>query len=261
MAEKYRLAPLDLAELTPEQRSVADAILSGPRGGLRGPFEPWLRSPTLADRAQKLGEYCRFGNSLDKDLSELAILLTGKHFRAQFEFWAHARLAREAGLPDDIIEAVRKGKTPRFRRDTERAIYDLVTEYFATNRVSNATYKRAIEVLGEQGVVDVVGVVGYYSLVSMTLNVFQLELPAGEKAPLATPRASSAAAPKAVAKKAPGRKPGRKNAAAKKPVEKAAGKKTAARKAAGKTPMRGKVGKKPAAKKAPARKKAAKKHR
>jgi 4-carboxymuconolactone decarboxylase len=260
MAEKYRLAPLDLAELTPEQRSVADAILSGPRGGLRGPFEPWLRSPTLADRAQKLGEYCRFGNSLDKDLSELAILLTGKHFRAQFEFWAHARLAREAGLPDDIIEAVRKGKTPRFRRDTERAIYDLVTEYFATNRVSNATYKRAIEVLGEQGVVDVVGVVGYYSLVSMTLNVFQLELPAGEKAPLATPRAS-AAAPKAVAKKAPGRKPGRKNAAAKKPVEKAAGKKTAARKAAGKTPVRGKVGKKPAAKKAPARKKAAKKHR
>lgn len=202
MAEKYRLAPLDLAKLTPEQRAVADSIMSGPRGGLRGPFEPWLRSPVLADRAQKLGEYCRFSNSLPKDLSELAILLTGKHFRAQFEFWAHARLAQQAGLPDDIIEAVRLGKTPRFRRDVERVVYDVVTEYFATNRVSNATYKRAVATLGEQGLVDLVGVVGYYSLVSITLNVFQMELPAGEKEPLAAPRARKAAAKKPAAKKA-----------------------------------------------------------
>lgn len=206
MAEKYRLAPLDLAKLTPEQRAVADSIMSGPRGGLRGPFEPWLRSPVLADRAQKLGEYCRFSNSLPKDLSELAILLTGKRYRAQFEFWAHARLAQQAGLPDDIIEAVRLGKTPRFRRDVERVVYDVVTEYFTTNRVSDATYKRAIATLGEQGLVDLVGVVGYYSLVSITLNVFQMELPAGEKEPLAAPRAKKAAAKKPAAKKAPVRK-------------------------------------------------------
>ena len=140
MAEKYRLAPLDLARLTPEQRAVADAIVSGPRGGLRGPFEPWLRSPVLADRAQKLGEYCRFSSSLPKDLSELAILLTGKRYRAQFEFWAHVRLARQAGLPEDIIEAVRLGRTPRFRRESERVVYDVVTEYFTTNRVSDAAY-------------------------------------------------------------------------------------------------------------------------
>ena len=202
MAEKYRLAPLDLAKLTPEQRAVADAIMSGPRGGLRGPFEPWLRSPVLADRAQKLGEYCRFSSSLPKDLSELAILLTGKRYRSQFEFWAHMRLARQAGLPDDIIEAVRLGRTPKFRRDVERVVYDVVTEYFATNRVSDPTFKRAIEALGEQGLVDVVGTVGYYSLVSMTLNVFQMELPAGEKVPLAAPRAAKAA-PKPAAKKAP----------------------------------------------------------
>lgn len=219
MAEKYRLAPLDLAALTPEQRAVADSIMSGPRGGLRGPFEPWLRSPVLADRAQKLGEYCRFSNSLPRDLSELAILMTGKRYRSQFEFWAHARLGREAGLPDDIIEAVRLGRTPRFRRDAERVVYDLVTEYFATNRVTDATFKRAIDAFGEQGVVDLVGVVGYYSLVSMTLNVFQMELPAGEKIPLAAPRAPKSAqtpsirkaparvAPKRAAKKAPvGRK-------------------------------------------------------
>jgi 4-carboxymuconolactone decarboxylase len=205
MAEKYRLPPLDMARLTPEQRAVADAIISGPRGGLRGPFEPWLRSPVLADRAQKLGEYCRFSNSLPKDLAELAILMTGKRYRAQFEFWAHAQLAREAGLPDDIIEAVRLGKTPRFRRDSERAIYDVVSEYFATNRVSDATYRRAIDILGERGLVDLVGTVGYYSLVSMTLNVFQLELPPGEREPLAAPRTAKAAPAraKAAARKAP----------------------------------------------------------
>jgi len=205
MAEKYRLAPLDLAKLTPEQRAVADAIVSGPRGGLRGPFEPWLRSPVLADRAQKLGEYCRFSTSLPQDLSELAILLTGKRYRAQFEFWAHARLARQAGLPDDIVEAVRLGRAPKFRRDVERVVYDVVTEYFATNRVTDGTYRRAIDAIGEQGLVDLVGTVGYYSLVSITLNVFQLELPAGEKEPLAAPRATKAA-PRRAAKKAPARK-------------------------------------------------------
>src|SRR5262245_21674629 len=96
-----RLAPLDLAKLTPDQKKAADAIVAGPRGGLRGPFEPWLRRPELADRAQKLGEYCRFNNSLPADLSELAICLIGRHFKAQYEFYAHARLAKEAGLAPD----------------------------------------------------------------------------------------------------------------------------------------------------------------
>ena len=179
-----RLAPLDLEKLSPEQRAVADAIISGPRGGIRGPFESWLRSPELADRAQKLGEYCRFGTSLPRDLSEFVILLAGKHWKAQFEFWAHARLAREAGLPEDIIEAVRTGEQPALRNEAQRAAYALVTEYFATNRVSDATYARAVAELGERGVVDVVGVVGYYGLVSMTLNVFEVALPPGQPDPL-----------------------------------------------------------------------------
>lgn len=179
-----RLAPLDLDKLPPEQRAVADAIISGPRGGIRGPFESWLRSPELADRAQKLGEYCRFGTSLPRDLSEFAILLTGKHWKAQFEFWAHARLARDAGLPEDIIEAVRTGEQPAFRSEAQRAVYALVTEYFSTNRVSDATYAQAVAELGERGVVDLVGVVGYYGLVSMTLNVFEVGLPPGQEDPL-----------------------------------------------------------------------------
>lgn len=179
-----RLPRLDIDKLDPQQKAVADAIRRGPRGGLRGPFEPWLRSPGLADPAQRLGEYCRFQSSLPRDLSELAILLAGKQWRAQFEFWAHARLGREAGLPDEIIEAIRVGETPTFRREEERVVYDFVTEYFRTNRVSDATYRRALDAFGERGVVDLVGTVGYYGLVSMTLNVFEIEVPEGEVAPL-----------------------------------------------------------------------------
>jgi 4-carboxymuconolactone decarboxylase len=179
-----RLAPLDLAKLTPEQKQVADEIVAGPRGALRGPFDPWLRSPALADRAQKLGEYCRFHNSLPPDLSELAICLIGRHFKAQYEFYAHARLAREAGLSEAIVEAIRIRQTPPFARDVERIVYDFVCEYLATNRVSGANYKRALDAFGEKGVVDLVGVCGYYMLVSMTLNVFEMPLPAGVPEPL-----------------------------------------------------------------------------
>ena len=180
-----RLAPLDLERLTPEQKEVADAIRNGPRGGMRGPFEAWLRAPGLADTAQKLGAYSRFGTSLPGDINELAILLTGRHWKAQFEFWAHARLALQAGLDPAIIEAIRTGEEPPFTRDMERVVHAVVTEYFETNRLSGATYATAIEVLGERGLVDLIGVVGYYGLVSMTLNIFEVEVPAGEREPLA----------------------------------------------------------------------------
>ena len=180
-----RLTPLNMDELSPEQKQVADAIVSGPRGGLRGPFDAWLRSPGLADPAQRLGAYCRFDNSLPRDLSELAIILTGRHWKAQYEFYAHARLAREAGLPEDIIEAVRTGAEPPFTRDEERAVYAFVTEYFRDHRVSDASYQHVVQLWGERGAVDLVGVVGYYGLVSMTLNVFEVPLPEGVEPPLA----------------------------------------------------------------------------
>jgi 4-carboxymuconolactone decarboxylase len=180
-----RLAPLDLDNLDPEQQRVADEIRSGPRGGLRGPFEAWLRAPGLAEHAQKVGAYVRYGSSLPRDLNELAIILTGKHWKAQFEFWAHARLAVEAGLDPAIVEAVRTGQEPPFTREEERVVYDFVTEYFATGRVSDANYERAKTAFGESGIVDLVGACGYYSLVSMTLNVFEVELPEGVEPPLA----------------------------------------------------------------------------
>lgn len=180
-----RLAPLDLDTLTPEQQRVADAIRSGPRGGLRGPFEAWLRSPGLAEPAQLTGAYCRFGTELPGDVRELAILLTGKHWKAQFEFWAHARIARDEGLPEPVIEAIRSGETPSLARPDLQLVYDLVTEYFATHRLAQATYDRALAILGERGLVDLAGIVGYYGLVSMTLNVFEVPVPEGEREPLA----------------------------------------------------------------------------
>ncbi len=178
-----RLTPLDLDHLTPEQQEVANAIVSGPRGGLRGPFDPWLRSPQLADRAQRLGEFCRYHSSLPPALSELAIIVTGAFWKSQYEFYAHARLAREAGVPDAVIEAVRTGRRPEVT-GPEAVVYDFVQEYLTTHRVSDAVYARAVEAFGERGVVDLVGIVGYYGLVSMTLNVFDMPLPPGVEPPL-----------------------------------------------------------------------------
>lgn len=178
-----RLAPLDTNALTGEQQRIASEIISGPRAGLRGPFEAWLRSPILAERAQLLGEYCRFHSVLPAPLRELAILLAGKHWLAQFEFWAHSRLGHDAGLDPAIIEAIRTDALPVFADDGQQLIYDFVTEYFATSRVSDSTYSRAVAILGEQGIVDLVGIVGYYGLVCMTLNVFDVPVPDGERKP------------------------------------------------------------------------------
>ena len=184
-----RLAPLNLDQLTAEQQHALDEVLAGPRGAQtapgtvpRGPVESWLRSPGLCDPAQKLGAHVRFANSLPADLAELAIILTGAHWRAQFEFWAHARAAARAGVSDAVIEAVRTGAAPPVEGDAS-TVHAFVTELLRTQRVSDATYARALQAFGEQGVVDLVGTVGYYSLVSMTLNVFEVALPDGETPP------------------------------------------------------------------------------
>jgi 4-carboxymuconolactone decarboxylase len=179
-----RLPPLEHDTLDAEQRRVAQVIVDGPRGVIAGPYEAWLRRPELADGARAVGDYVRFRCELRRDLAELAILLTARHWQAQFEFWAHTPLARDAGVPDDVIEAIRTAGEPQFTSDDHRVVHDLVTEYFRTNRVSAATYERAIRTLGEAGVVDLVAVVGYYALVSMTLNVFEVPLPPGVAQPL-----------------------------------------------------------------------------
>ncbi len=184
-----RLPTLDEQNLTPDQTAVADAIRSGPRGPraavTAGPFGVWLYSPALANPAQEIGAHCRFGAALPRDVSEFAIILTAKRWRAQFEFWAHARLAIQEGVPESVVEAVRTGAPPDLDGYPDLAlVHHLVTEYFETSRVSDATYGEALEAFGERGLVDLVGTIGYYGLVSATLNVFEVELPPGEQNPL-----------------------------------------------------------------------------
>ncbi|MDP6566493.1 MAG: carboxymuconolactone decarboxylase family protein [Alphaproteobacteria bacterium] len=179
-----RISTLTPEQMSSEQRRVHDDIMAGPRGRLGGPFQAWLRSPALADRAQKLGEHLRFKSALPPRLSELAILLTARHWTAQFEWYAHAPMARDAGLADEVIEAVRQRRRPSFEREDEAVLYDFCVELYESCRVGEATYQRAVTHLSEQGVVDLVGILGYYALVSMTLNVFETPLPEGVSPPL-----------------------------------------------------------------------------
>ncbi len=179
-----RIAPLTAAEMNAEQRQFHDNIMSGPRGSLGGPFQAWIHSPDFGDRAQKVGEYCRFNSVLEPRLSELAILITARKWTAQFEWFAHAPMALDGGLSADVIEAVRQNQAPSFGKADEAAVYQFCTELYRDSRVSDATYGEAKARLGEQGVVDLVGILGYYAMVSMTLNVFEIPLPDGVTPPL-----------------------------------------------------------------------------
>jgi 4-carboxymuconolactone decarboxylase len=181
-----RFPLLTEATMTPRQRQSYQAIVSGPRKGASGPFNALLRSPEAADRVQKVGEYVRFQSTIPAALNELAILITGRFWGAQFEFWAHRRLARTAGLADAIIDAVAEGRRPAPMSDDERIVYDFCTELFRDKAVADATFRAAVERFGEQGVIDLVAACGYYSIVSMVLNVDRYPLPAGERPPLRT---------------------------------------------------------------------------
>jgi 4-carboxymuconolactone decarboxylase len=176
---KPRLPPIPPATLSPEQAQVAAAIMAGPRRSLGGPFQAWLRSPVLADRLQKLGEYVRFGNVLPHHLSEFAILITARHWTAQYEWYAHRRLALAAGLDPALADAVAENRQPEPMRDEERAIYGFATELHRTGRVSDAAYEAVRARFGEQGVIDLIGICGYYTIVAMTLNVADVPIPDG----------------------------------------------------------------------------------
>lgn len=180
-----RLPDLDETKLTDAQRRVHDAIVAGPRGRVEGPLKVWLLSPGLAERAQGLGAFCRYGTSLPPRLSELAIIVTGAHWRAGFEWHVHAPLAREAGLGAAVVEAIRLGRTPDLVRADEAAVYAFARELLDTRQVQDATYRRTVEALGLEAVVELVGILGYYALISMTIKAFDVPLPAGAPDPFA----------------------------------------------------------------------------
>src|ERR1700741_3314074 len=149
-----RMPQIPLEKMTPAQRTVAEAIMSGPRGGMRGPFNAWLRSPELADRLQKVGEYVRFNTSLDKRLNEMAILITAQAWGSQYEWYAHAPLALKAGLDSAVVAAIGAGKKPDNMKDDEAIVWEFTTQLRRDHSVDDPTYAKALEKLGETGIAD-----------------------------------------------------------------------------------------------------------
>ncbi|EDZ98501.1 Carboxymuconolactone decarboxylase [Burkholderia sp. H160] len=169
-----RLPQFDMSTATPEQKTVLDEILSGPRGNLNGPFLGWIHSPELAQNAQRLGAFCRYQTGLPLRLSELAILVTASRWQAQAEWYIHYPIALQAGVAEADADTIRQGRRPDFADADDALIYDFASELYETKRVSDATYAQAVERFGHQVVINLVGLLGYYALVAMTLNVFDM---------------------------------------------------------------------------------------
>lgn len=174
-----RFKPLTYDEMTPAQRTMIEHLLSGERGGTGGPFNVLLRSPEMGDAAQQLGAAVRFHSSLPRRLNEYAILITGRHWNAQYEWYAHKRLALQAGLGQDVIDALAAGRGPAATHVEETIVWNFAHELLTTTGVSDANFKAMVDRFGERGVVDLIGVMGWYHLVSMALNVDRYPLPTG----------------------------------------------------------------------------------
>jgi 4-carboxymuconolactone decarboxylase len=175
-----RLTELQPDTMSPEQRRVVENVTAGKRGRVPAPMRAWLHSPVLADRAQSLGEFLRYDTTLGPALSEFAILITARFWTAQYEWYAHKKLALQAGLDPALIDAIARRETPHFPDEKTAVVYDYARAMHETHGVEQALHDRAVAALGERGVVELVGVLGYYTLVSMTLNGFDLGLPDGE---------------------------------------------------------------------------------
>lgn len=175
-----RLPILTVDQMTAEQRSVRDATIAGKRGRMSPPVEAWLYSAALAERAQKLGEYIRFDSSLPPALNEMAILMVARHWNAEYEWWAHRRLALAAKLDPTVIDAIRDRRMPALPDQRAKAVYEYAAAMLATRNVTQDLHDAMLAAFDARGVVDLIGVLGYYSLVSMTLNGLAVSLPPGE---------------------------------------------------------------------------------
>lgn len=182
MMHSKRIADLDPATMSDEQQRIYQQIAGGPRGGVRGPLAVWLHRPELANTAQALGRYCRYETSLPARLSELAILVLGRSWSAEYEWWAHKPIAIKAGLPEDVVDAIRDRVPPPFVRDDEALVYAFMCALECQRAIPDALYARAVSILGQDGVIDLVGIAGYYTFISMTIKVFNLMPP--QDAPL-----------------------------------------------------------------------------
>ncbi len=184
----YRLKDPIEEQMTPPQKALRDAISSGPRGirkKLNGPFAIWLQAPEFGDLAQRLGAHVRYNTALSPRQSEFAILCTGQKWKAQYEWFAHEPMALKAGVKPQTVKEKKAAPAPKGAPKDERAIYDFIQELYKTRRVSDKNYKRVHSFLGDRGMVELIGIMGYYTLISMTLNVFRADLP--DNAPLPFP--------------------------------------------------------------------------
>ena len=183
-----RFRPLTWQEMTPAQRALVDDLLSGSRTSLDGPFNVLLRSPEMGNLAQELGEYLRFRSAVPARLNEMAILLTARAWSSQFEWHVHKTAALAAGLDPSLIDEIQAGRRPARMQPDEAVVYAFSTELREGRRVTDATFREAVQLLGERGVVDLIAVMGYYDLVAMVLNVDRYPLPEGAALPFAEPR-------------------------------------------------------------------------
>ena len=182
---QQRMPPLPAGKMTDAQRKAADEMIAGPRKGVKGPFVPLLRCPELMDRLQKVGEYLRFQSSLDQRISEFVILVVSRAWTQHFEWFVHVPLGRKAGISEDTIAALADGRRPSGMSEDEDLAYDFCDELLRNKGVSETTYRRAVMRFGENGVIDMLGVAGYFTTVSMIMNVAHSPPPADESvAPL-----------------------------------------------------------------------------
>ena len=183
-----RLQPLRYDELDDDQRGVWDRIVNsrapggldlvGDDGSLIGPFNAFVHAPAVGRHAGALGATLRFGTSLDRRLTELAICTVGAHWQAEFELWAHVPMALEAGVDQTVIDALLAGDTPQFERDDEALVHTATSQLLQTGRCDDETYEGVLGLLGEQGVVELTTLIGYYCTISLLLNVFEVPVPA-----------------------------------------------------------------------------------
>jgi 4-carboxymuconolactone decarboxylase len=166
-----RFAPLTYEAMTPEQRAMTDAVLAGQRGSMQGPYNVLLRSPEMGLKAQAFGEHVRFKSSLPLRLNELAILIVARDWNCDFMWQAHRKIGIGAGLSEALVDAIERREEPEGMQDDEAAVVRFCRELLADRKVSDATFAAARNAFGERGVVDLMGVMGYYTLVAMALNV------------------------------------------------------------------------------------------
>ena len=172
-------------EMTPRQKEVADAIAGGPRGGLRGPYLALIHHPELADKLQALGEHLRYGAAISPANIEMVVLIVARHMNCQYEWFAHERIARNTtDLADSIIKALQINAVPPEMTGEQATLYRFSKEVIGHGQPANSTYDEAIKHFGREGVLDIISLVGYYSLIAMVLNTSQIPLPEGTVPPL-----------------------------------------------------------------------------